>query len=288
MLYKKYGTSNNQHAKNIVKELKEKGIAITNLDDLFPGKNLLSELKAYTEAMLPYAKVRPDKPFLLQINNYNEVVDFKNPFIRLALEPNILSIVNGYLGMFSKFHYYSLAVATPVPEGIIPLKSQRWHRDFEDKILCKMFIYLSDVDQDSGPFMYIRKSNYGRIWSHVFPPKPAKGSYPDMNEVLQKIPQQEMLECHGKAGTVIFADTRGLHRGGYAKKNKRIMFTAEYASEGAFLMVRHRYSEEAKKGLKNEAAAFAVRESGALTHFIKRTSCWAMRMNKDASDFKMT
>jgi hypothetical protein len=47
--------------------------------------------------------------------------------------------------------------------------SQRWHRDPEDDHIVKMFIYFSDVDEEAGPFEYVRDSAAGGKYGDVFP-----------------------------------------------------------------------------------------------------------------------
>ena len=51
----------------------------------------------------------------------------------------------------------------------------------------------------------------------------------------------------GKAGTMIFCDTAGIHRGGYATKNERIMFTAGYRTPASPWPVRYKLTDVAKK-----------------------------------------
>lgn len=279
-MYARFYGRRQENAENIVRDLEQNGIAITDVDELFPGRNILPELKRYVDTQLPSAKTRKDKPFLLQVNEYHEVLDFKNPFVRLALEPAVLAVINGYLKLCAKFHYYSVAAALPVSPETIPLKSQKWHRDFDDKKLCKMFIYLSDVDETSGPFTYVRESHLGGRWHNTFPPVPSKGAYPPMEEVARVIPKENMQVCTGQAGTVIFADTRGLHRGGFATQKQRIMFTAEYASEGAFLPIHYRYPENIQEELRklSPPAIFALSKSDFLTRMIRGASLVGMRI----------
>ena len=39
------------------------------------------------------------------------------------------------------------------------------------------------------------------------------------------VPKNDIRVCTGRAGTVVFCDTTTLHRGGYATKSERTMFT---------------------------------------------------------------
>ena len=42
------------------------------------------------------------------------------------------------------------------------IHSQRWHRDFDDSHLLKVFLYLVDVDEQTGPFEFVAGSARGR------------------------------------------------------------------------------------------------------------------------------
>ena len=45
--------------------------------------------------------------------------------------------------------------------GSTRVSSQRWHRDYNDERLVKVFIYLTDVDEDTGPLEYVPGSTLG-------------------------------------------------------------------------------------------------------------------------------
>ena len=157
-------------------DLKKNGIAFTNIDELFPGQNLLPVLRSYADGLLPLTKVRSGKPFLKALWEDDHLLDLENPFMRLALGEPALSVVNGYAEMYSKFFYSSLDLTTPAPPDSSPVRSQNWHRDPEDRKMCKMFLYLTDVDESSGPFTYIRSSHVEGKFGSFFPQRPPKGS----------------------------------------------------------------------------------------------------------------
>lgn len=252
-------------ATRVINELEANGIALSHLDTLFPAKDMLSVLRNYAQMLRPSAKLQEKKPFLLKLWEFRDdcVIDFTNPYVRLALEPRVLEIVNGYMRMFSKFHYYSLNVTLPVTNDTIPQKSQRWHRDNEDKKMCKMFIYLNDVDTESGPFMYVQGTQHGGHLRHVLPPHPPISFYPKEGVVERLIPKNVVRICTAPAGTIIFCDTSGLHRGGYATGKERLMFTAEYSSPASFVSLRYEYPKDFKVEFDklNPAGKFSITDT---------------------------
>lgn len=213
----------------ITQDLKNTGIATTSLKELFPEREMLQTLQEYAHSLEHNAKQRTKKAFLEQYWDVTPPFDQENPFIRFAMETAVRNIVNSYMDMWTKLKTFTLIKTIPVHDST-PTQSQCWHRDPEEKRMCKVFIYLTDVDEQSGPFIYIPESPYGMKWGNAFVQHPPEGVYPSA-EILEKaIPKSEQRTFTGKAGTVIFCDTSGLHKGGYAKEKERLMFTAFYSS----------------------------------------------------------
>lgn len=229
--------------RRIVMDLRRDGVAAVHIDELFPGRNLLPALRAYTDRLMTQAQIKTKKAFLKQLWDVAPTLDGENPFVKLALEPKIMDIVNNYLGMYSIFYYLTLNITEPVPSETVPVSSQRWHRDPEDKRMCKVFLYVNDVGEGSGPFTYARGSQHGGRHGNIFPQRPPKGTYPQSEAVRAAIPPEDVTLFTGKAGTIVFADTAGLHRGGYATEKERIMFTAGFCSASSVWPFRFVYPE---------------------------------------------
>ncbi len=234
--------------RRIIQDLTKYGIAIAHCDELFPSENIFEELTRFTEKLRREsrqvrAKEKLSKPFLTNLFEPTPFINFENPFHRFAVSPKIVNTVNGYFEMYAKLYYLTLNITTPVGINKEAIASQRWHRDPEDRKMCKVFLYLNDVDGNAGPFMYIIKSRYGLEYGSLFPQKPPIGVYPDAAVLEKAVTKEDSNVCTGRAGTIIFCDTSGLHKGGYATQNERIMFTAGYRTNGAVTPNRIRYPE---------------------------------------------
>lgn len=242
-MYKLYPPLLNEVQKRIVKDLKSNGYALTNLRQLFPNSNYENQLQSYIKDKVSRGdtEVKKGKSFLIELWEHIPALDFNHPFIRLGLDGTVLKIVNSYLGVWSKLSLFSLHLTVPVAHRADPVKSQRWHRDPEDKLMCKMFVYLNDIDENSGPFMYVAGSHHGGCWRRLAPQHPPKGFYPPPGLVEQMVPQEDIKTFTGRAGTVIFCDTSGLHKGGYASSGHRIMFTVGYNSQASLKPVLYRF-----------------------------------------------
>ena len=251
----------NDLQKKMVKEMKENGIAFTHLDELFPGRNLLPELQTYARNLMDDGQQRQKgKTYITDLLERMNVIDLDNPFIKLSLSPEVVAVANGYMDMGSKFFMYSLNVVSPVGNAD-PISSQRSHRDPEDKKLFKIFIYLNDVDQETGPFSYLLGSQFGGRWGGKFPQVPPQG-YIDISEkAIERFGANNGIKIGtGKAGTIIFCDTAGIHRGGYAKSKQRIMFTGGFCSAASLWLPKFVYPNESiVEKLPDQAVKYALR-----------------------------
>ena len=140
----------------------------------------------------------------------------------------MLDIVNAYRGertlLIDVDNWYTI----PDPEAEDRIASQRWHRDPWDNHIVKVFTYFSDVDEDAGPFEYLRGTPEGGRNAHLWPWEgddvyDKHGLYPPQDEFEAKAPAEDVLTCTGPPGTMVFADTSGFHRGGWTRAKPRIL-----------------------------------------------------------------
>ena len=213
--------------KNIVADLKKEGVAITSLSELYCD-GVLQELLAYVEKKEDRKSINHKKPFLIDYLPEIPELGFENPFFKVAASKEVLNVVNTYMGMYSSLYHFMVRETLLSEEE--PILSQKWHRAPQEQKTCKVYIYLNDVDEDSGPFMYIPQSTSNKKWGVVFPQGVPRGGFIDIKEIDRVIPKEEQITITGKAGTVIFCDTTGLHRGGYSTNKSRIMSTFGYGA----------------------------------------------------------
>lgn len=213
----------------ILNDLRETGIAITSLDELFPDHNHLADLQRYTATKADRCRQNSKKRYLQDYLALIPDLGPEIPFFILATHPTIVGIVNSYMAMQTHLTQFFLQ-KTKVSQREALEHGQQWHRAPQEGRLCKVYIYLSDVDEDSGPFMYVPHSTKGKKWGALYPNTPGSKPYLSNKEIKKTIPADERRTITGTAGTVIIADTTGLHRGGFATKHPRIMSTFTYAA----------------------------------------------------------
>jgi len=214
----------------ILNELHSCGIATTNLADLFPNENMLEKLQNYAKKQETDGSVNHKKKFLVDYWDERVKLDINNPFLKLALNPLILDVANTYMEMWTSLLYLTLQKTTPLKGELT--NSQNWHRDPQEIKVVKVFTYLNDIDESSGPFTYVKNSapTQNHKYAKLFPQELPAGSYPGNERVEKAIEKKDIYPMTGKAGTMIFCDTNGLHYGGVAKSNYRIMSTFGYAA----------------------------------------------------------
>ena len=254
---------------SVIHELQETGIAVVQLTDIVPHV-IFSDIQAWAEAQLQSPETqeritniedggRPrakgGKYYIVKPLGDVPVVEVEAAVMGASLSEPILRIVCGYLGMFSRLAAVDLwlNVATPGPDEF----SQKWHRDPEDRAIIKTFLYLRDVDEANGPFCYVPGTHRpGPIGQKI-----GRYNYPDDGVVEKRFPPALRKVCTGKAGTLVFCDTTGFHKGGHPTAGARFVFNAVYTTNGAEPLAKGQrlfHLKGARSSLKSPAARYAV------------------------------
>jgi Phytanoyl-CoA dioxygenase (PhyH) len=158
-------------------------------------------------------------------------IKYSDPPIMLSASHRLLAIADAYHGEKAKMRIPTVWRVSAMPKGAeLPARqgSQLWHRDQTDPKILKLFIYYTDVDEKSGALEYIPGSlPQNSKWSEKIPLLTTTG-YPPQELVAKLVPKRSIVKCEGKRGTLIFVDTAGLHRGGYATDGHRVTVQATY------------------------------------------------------------
>jgi len=223
----------NGHEELIVDALNNYGYYESDIGLLAPDQSL-EELQNYAKQLINFGRVNPLKPFWLDAWDHKSVMTEFNPFFVFGLR--FLNIANAYLNSYSRYYACRASLTRIMPPNHPPVMSQLWHRDNEDFRVMKVFLYLSDVDDGSGPLNYVKGSNYGNKWHQEFPLRKKKPFSPRVTDkaIENEIPLGDRITFTGKAGTMILADTMGLHKGGYCIKDERLMFMGAFMTSASF------------------------------------------------------
>lgn len=113
------------------------------------------------------AEVRFARPLLT--GHYFESIERCQAVARIRRDPALQAVANAYLGPRAKFAATRLWWSFPTKprEADLHLASQdRFHFDLDDWQTLKFFFYLTTVDQDAGPHVFVRGSHRERAWRH--------------------------------------------------------------------------------------------------------------------------
>jgi hypothetical protein len=147
------------------------------------------------------------------------------------LQKPILQIANAYFDMYIRIRSYNvLHTFTTLGEAST---SQLWHRDRDDlHYILKVFVYLSDVIDGAGPFMYAAGTHSKKKLRRE-PDYFLEDGYvmrSDDSQMAEFVPPERWAKCVGPKGTIIFADTRGHHKGVGPRARPGIMYTCMFTS----------------------------------------------------------
>ena len=226
---------------SILSDVREQGYSVRSFQDVFSDAGLWGEIEeqrdrfvASTEADLAaggeHVRVRPGKEFVVRLQSYGVELGPADPWFRAVASQRLLDIANAYLEMWSKLEYVDVWYSVPQPATAERISSQRWHRDYNDKHLLKVFLYLVDVDESMGPFQYVAGSHPGGPYSDAWGWEPLGQHYPTEEELESRIPPSAVQTFTGPAGTLLFCNTAGFHRGGFSTTKPRVLATATYSS----------------------------------------------------------
>ncbi|MBN3925532.1 phytanoyl-CoA dioxygenase [Nostoc sp. NMS4] len=209
--------------RKILNALKKDGVCVTTLADL--GLTSNSELLKAAYHQLSQME-NPNNHHLDEKLPQIYTVTGLPEFYAWGMEKRLLNIIENYIGLPIAFHGVHLRKDFPSKHQFGTLL---WHSDAEDRRIIKIFIYLSDVEEKTGPFEYIPRSltplfswNYIQLFYKLW-----KSGYMgiDDEEVKPVIPKSAWKSCPGPAGTVILVDTKNaLHHGTVRTEERSTLF----------------------------------------------------------------
>lgn len=117
-------------------------------------------------------------------------------------DPRLLGLVESYLGCTPTLHSVAAWWSYPSEEPQC-LNQQFFHRDNDDWRFLTVFLYLTDVDEQSGPHQLIPGTHKGG------PAGYGKG----FSDVVETQYADQIVTLLGPAGTMHAVNTMALHRG---------------------------------------------------------------------------
>jgi hypothetical protein len=227
--------------KKVLNGIKQNGFYVTSLEEIYSNKScyegfsqnsdkikkdLIERLSNNDESLF-----KRGKNFVARFIDKNTKFSFLKSTVDLVLDDFFYNISLHYLESIPKITNIDFWLNIPNSDSE-KIGSQNWHKDYEDKSLLKVFIYLEDVTTLNGPFSFVKGS-------HEHPskkiPKKLTRNFPDgivvdEDTILKYFSQSDIIKFTGKKNTVIIVDTSGLHKGGFIEIGYRYLFTFTYTT----------------------------------------------------------
>ena len=160
-----------------------------------------------------------------------------------ANDPDILAVVENIFGC--KPEIGVIQAMWRFPSDNAPVNDELWHRDFETLRLVKCFLYLTDVDDDSGPHKFIETSHLINKKTKI-----GKGIRSDKH-LEDAYGKDKVITKTGTAGTCFLEETIGWHKGTKPINKPRLMVQVVYSINPVKYKDRSPISQDQITGYEN-------------------------------------
>lgn len=206
--------------KDILEKIREFAFLSRNIDIKKNNFDKTQLIKKSHEDLDDYFK----RIKLLDVSRFTSTLNLKQDSILkdfLLSEP-ILSIAKSYLDTRDLSINATFFVSNPlkIDESEKYKNAQYFHWDNDFSKFFKLYIYLTDVDENSGPHVYITGTH-----KQKFPEHSLCRLYSDESIYNKyKIPKKFI----GQAGSMFLVDSYGLHKGETPTEKSRLMLNVHY------------------------------------------------------------
>ncbi len=160
-----------------------------------------------------------------------------DPLVRLGLDPAVLSAARAHLGAAPMLLDVAAWKSFADPERA--RDAQLFHYDLDDYKFCKLFIYLTDVDEGGGPHVYMPGSHRPESIAGIRPPAEDVGRRGEFDDwyfkTLRKSDEdtvrwfgRDPVRLTGAPGARFLVNTEGLHKGEPPRAADRWILQFEY------------------------------------------------------------
>ena len=141
-----------------------------------------------------------------------------------STDPVMALIAQRYLGQPVMMDEVALWWTTSKRSEDANLNAQLFHQDRDRLSFLKFFIYLTDVEPDTGPHVYVKGSHRDLPWS-------LRGDGRKTDELVRSAGLwNNVTEICGPAGSIMAVDTIGLHKGQTPLRGDRLALENEFST----------------------------------------------------------
>lgn len=154
------------------------------------------------------------------IANYERADLVRNKdILDIANDSGVISIAQDFLGATPTIS--NINVWWSFGGRVQAEEAQLYHRDVDDWKFCKFFVYLTDVESENGPHIYVKGT-----------------SVSDKLRKIRRYEDKEVEDTFGKEnvttfikpkGSAFMVDTYGFHKGLIPKSGRRLLLQIQYS-----------------------------------------------------------
>lgn len=170
--------------------------------DLLPWQHVATQSKAAPVTTAHYFERVADCPAIMAVQ----------------ADPLLHTVASAYLGPRSQVISTRMWWSFPTPGAAEPPR-EMMHFDLDDWRMLKFFFYLSPVDADAGPHLFVRGSHRHHVLKHQLSLTVSR----PLDEVLDSYGADKLTAIHGPAGAGFAEDPFGFHAGSLARSAPRLM-----------------------------------------------------------------
>jgi ectoine hydroxylase-related dioxygenase (phytanoyl-CoA dioxygenase family) len=141
---------------------------------------------------------------------------------RLICDQSVYEVAKQYLECEPVQDLVTMWWSTSINTEASSVAAQQFHFDLDRIRFLKLFVYLTDVDENNGPHVYVPNSHKN------LPGVLRRDGRHSDESVKRYYPEHAIIT--GSRGLVFLADTRGLHKGLPLVSGHRLIFQTEYAN----------------------------------------------------------
>ena len=190
----------------------------------------VDEIKAYLAGRLARDPYRPELgrfrapdevPPQTHVSHFDNADIVRAPHLMaIANDPRVLGLVEAWMGVKPTLAALRVWWSTPTATGE-PEHAELFHRDVDDLQFIKLFVYLTDVGEDTGPHIFVEGSQRIDKLTRI-------ARYTD-EQVAEAFGEDAIRRFTGPAGTAFLENTYGMHRGLPPRAGPRLIFQPLYA-----------------------------------------------------------
>ena len=215
-------TRRDSDLQNVLSELKRDGIAM--MPDLF-SRSQVDDVVDYFSSHRVFAPqgegvALSELPSEATMAAYDLSTLVACPWLMTAInQQSILRLASAYLGCMPTICAIGVRWSFPGPQS--NNVTQAYHRDPDEWRFLKLFVYLTDVDEECGPHIYVLGSHKTRM--------SLRGKSYTQEQVETQFGKQNMRAVLGTRGKTFVANTIGVHAGIPPQRAPRLMLQVQYS-----------------------------------------------------------